>query len=326
MHFNYIDPIYNGLKCIEPVFSGVCIKIVTPAFQSTPPNSRNNKSFTRRHLGAYFARKRLHRQQFVISGSIHLKNDNNVEVKPQKATTNPQQLDSTTISFHPIDDPSCQDISWYDSISPYWTGGMIWDGAYVLNHQVVSVTTDPIFISDLLPALELSATIQTPEARSEDENVGPRAYIALDSGSSTHIFKDAFLLTDIHSDDKRSIGVRTTDSKFRLSNIGCLCVDLDTLPLPSNGYYFYPKGVANILSLALIAKTKRVFMDSAIGNAIYVFNEDGSYVRFSKTPNNMYCIDITTDDDDHVVMAHQTVKGESTHFSAIDCRRAANKV
>jgi hypothetical protein len=36
----------------------------------------------------------------------------------------------------------------------------------------------------------------------------------------------------------------------------------------------------------------------------------------------MYCIDINTDKDDHVVMAHQTVKGESAHFSAIDCRRA----
>jgi hypothetical protein len=63
-----------------------------------------------------------------------------------------------------------------------------------LNHQVVSVTTDPIFVSDLILALELSATIQTPEARSEDKHVGPRATIALDSGSSIHIFKDAFLL------------------------------------------------------------------------------------------------------------------------------------
>jgi hypothetical protein len=37
----------------------------------------------------------------------------------------------------------------------------------------------------------------------------------------------------------------------------------------------------------------------------------------------MYCIDINADDDNHVVLAHQTVKGESAHFSAIDCRRAA---
>jgi hypothetical protein len=66
----------------------------------------------------------------------------------------------------------------------------------------------------LPPASELSATIQTPGARSEGENVGPRATIALDSGSSIHIFKDAFLLADIQSNDKQSIGIRTTDSKF----------------------------------------------------------------------------------------------------------------
>jgi hypothetical protein len=197
---------------------------------------------------------------------------------------------------------------------------MVWKGAY---HQVVSVTTDPIFVSNLSPALELSATIQTPEIRSDDENVGPRATIALDSGSSIHIFKDAFLLQDILSDNKRSIGVRTTDSNFRVNNIGCFCEDLNTLPLPSEGYYYYPNGVANILSLAMIADTKRVFMDSAIDNAIYVFNEDRSYTRFAKTPNVMYCINIATDHDDQIVLAHQTVKGESAHFSAIDCRRAA---
>jgi hypothetical protein len=106
-----------------------------------------------------------------------------------------------------MDDPSCQDNTCYDAISPYWTGGMIWDGAYVLNHQVVSVTTDPIFVSNLPLALELSATIQAPEARSEDDNVGPRASIAQNSGSNIHIFKDAFLLSDVQSDDKRSIGV-----------------------------------------------------------------------------------------------------------------------
>jgi hypothetical protein len=37
----------------------------------------------------------------------------------------------------------------------------------------------------------------------------------------------------------------------------------------------------------------------------------------------MYCININTDEEDYMIMAHQTVKGESAHFSAIDCRRAA---
>jgi hypothetical protein len=48
------------------------------------------------------------------------------------------------------------------------------------------------------------------------------------------------------------------------------------LPLPSDEYYYYLKGVANILSLAMIAEEKRVVMDTAIDNAFYVFNEDGT--------------------------------------------------
>jgi hypothetical protein len=304
---NYINPMYNGIRCIESIFKTIDINIVTNKSHHSRPSGRKQKSSSGRHLCSFYARKRRHRRLHVIvSGSNQSKTDNHRKNKPTFISHLVEECDN---NFHPIDDPSCQDNTWYDAISPYWSGGFIWDGAYVLNHQVVSVTTDPIFLSDLPPALELPATIQTPEARSEGENVGPRATIALDSGSSIHIFKDVFLLTDIHSNNNRSIGVRTTDSKFRVNDIGRLCDDLSTLPLPSDGYYFYPKGVANILSLALIAETKRVVMDSAIDDAIYVFNEDGSYVRFSKTPNSMYCIDITTDDSDHIVMAHQTVKG-----------------
>jgi hypothetical protein len=322
--FNYIDPIFTTIQMIGSVFNDIDINIniKPPTLRYVPSNIRRRKASTGKHLCQFYARKRLHRRRSVISGSIYLKNDNPTVNTPPSVPIPIHLMDKYDNDFYPIDDPSCQDNTWYDAISPYWTGGMIWKGAYVLNHQVVSVTTDPIFVSNLLPAFELSATVQTPEARSEGENVGPRATIALDSGSSIHIFKDAFLLTDIISDTRRSIGVRTTDSNFRVNDIGRLCDDLNTLPLPSEGYYYYPKGVANILSLAMVAETKRVVMDSAIDNAIYVFNEDGSYVRFGKTPNGMYCIDIIADDDAHVVLAHQTVKGESAHFSGIDCRRA----
>jgi hypothetical protein len=323
--FNYIDPVFNIIQRIGSIITSLDVDIGPPNIHQVRSNIRRRKTSTGKHLCCYYARKRRNRHRQVVSGSNQSKNDDSPDKTDDNNKSLPyshyEELYSNT--FHPIDDPSCQDTTWYDAISPYWTGGMVWKGAYVLNHQVVSVTTDPIFVSNLSPTLELSATIQTPEIRSEDENVGPRATIALDSGSSIHIFKDAFLLQDIISDTKRSIGVRTTDSNFRVNDIGRLCEDLNTLPLPYDGYYYYPNGVANILSLAMIADTKRVFMDSAIDNAIYVFNEDGSYIRFAKTPNGMYCIDVATDQDQQVVLAHQTVKGESAHFSAIDCRRAA---
>jgi hypothetical protein len=90
-----------------------------------------------------------------------------------------------------------------------------------------------------------------------------------------------------------------------------------------SGYYYYPKGVANILSLALLAKTKRVVMDTAIENAFYVFNEDGSYIKFLPSNNGMYCLDIGSDNNNEPhVMAIQTVKDEQSKFSSIDCTRA----
>jgi hypothetical protein len=332
--FNYVSPIYNGIHMIESIICSMLPDNIdtAPSFRYYPLNKRRRKTSSGKHLYSYYARKRRIKQQKIIVPGLTYgksKNDNNnhkckgTNENPRHNTDYIEDYISKDHTFHTIDDASHHDISWYDAISPYWTGGMIWDGAYVLGHQVVSVTTDPIFISNLPPAYELSATIQTPEARSGDDNVGPQASIALDSGSSIHIFKDAFLLSNIGTDSKHSINVRTTDSKFKINQIGRLCNDLELLPLPSDGYYFYPKGVANILSLAMIAETKRVVMDTAIDNAFYVFNEDNTYIRFSRSNNGMYCIDINVDEDNHIVMAHQTVTGESAHFSTIDCRRAA---
>jgi hypothetical protein len=98
---------------------------------------------------------------------------------------------------------------------------------------------------------------------------------------------------------------------------------LKSLPLPSEGYYYYPKGEANILSLALLAKTKRVVMDTAIKNAFYVFSEDGSYIKFIPSNNGMYCLDIGSDNNNEPhVMDIQTVKDEQSKKINIDCTRA----
>jgi hypothetical protein len=179
-YFNYVDPIYNGLKRIESIFSISNIYSGGTTFNYQPANIRSRRTSTGKHLCSYFARKRRHRRQSIISGSNQSKNDDHSDGSSNNKPSTFRQMETYENLFHRMDDPSCQDSTWYDAISPYWTGGMIWDGAYVLNHQVVSVTTDPIFVSDLPLALEMAATIQAPEARSEGENVGPRATIALD--------------------------------------------------------------------------------------------------------------------------------------------------
>jgi hypothetical protein len=140
-YFNYIDPVFGGIQYIESIFDNINIDIGPPSYHSIPSNIRRRKTSTGKHLCSYFARKRhLQQQGIIISGSNQSKNDD----KPNNPTPCFHPMETYDDNFHPMDDPSCQDNTWYDAISPYWTGGMIWDGAYVLNHKVVSVTTDPI--------------------------------------------------------------------------------------------------------------------------------------------------------------------------------------
>jgi hypothetical protein len=179
----YIDPVYTTIQRIGSLLGNIKMDVNHPTSQYHRSNVRTRKTSSGKHLCSFYARKRRHRQRFVISGSNISKIDE-PGATPKSVPPCSHPVDTYSNYFCPINDPSCQDTTWYDAISPYWTEGMVWNCAYVLNHQVVSVTTDPIFVSNLNPALELSATIQTPGTRSEGENVGPRATIALDSGSS----------------------------------------------------------------------------------------------------------------------------------------------
>jgi hypothetical protein len=186
-------------------------------------------------------------------------------------------------------------------------------------------TDSTVSVSVVPPHAKPNTGHKHKEARSGEDNAGPRisvgTSIALDSASSLHLFKDKVLLDNIKVDNKNKIKVRTTDSTFHVNDIGDLNDSLKSLPLPPEGYYYYPKGVTNILSLALLAKTKRVTMDTAIENAFYVYNEDGSYVKFVPSSNGMYCLEIGPNDGPHV-MAIQTVADEKSKFSNIDCTRA----
>jgi hypothetical protein len=155
-HFNYIDPIYNIIERVESIFTYLDINIGPPNIHHIPSNIQRRKTSTGRHLSSYYAQKRRNRRRQVISGSNQSKSDNsNDDDNDNTNTKSPpysHYVELYSNNFHPIDNPSYQDNTWYDPISPYWTGGMVWKAAYVLNHQVVSVTTDPIFVFNLSPA------------------------------------------------------------------------------------------------------------------------------------------------------------------------------
>jgi hypothetical protein len=127
--------------------------------------------------------------------------------------------------------------------------------SYVLTHEVIS-KDETVSVSVLPPHAKPILQPKHKEVRSVGNNVGANTSIALGSASSIHLFKDrSLLLSNIKVDNKKNLKVRTTDSTFHVNDIGEICDTLKSLPLPAEGYYYYPKGVAKILSLALLAKT-----------------------------------------------------------------------
>jgi hypothetical protein len=122
-HFNYINPIFTGINCIESIFNISRINIGPPKVQHHRSNTQRRNTSTGKHLCSFYAHKRLQRRKFVISGSISSKNDNSTSTG--NATTNtesipiPQYTETYSNDFYPIDNPSCHDNTWYDVISPY---------------------------------------------------------------------------------------------------------------------------------------------------------------------------------------------------------------
>ena len=87
--------------------------------------------------------------------------------------------------------------------------------------------------------------------------------------------------------------VKTTASRFAYSKVGELCKELHCLPLTRIGYYYRSDGVENLLSLASVLKTHRVYTDTDVDNVLYVYNRDGTYVRFGLCKGKkLYILDI----------------------------------
>lgn len=95
---------------------------------------------------------------------------------------------------------------------------------------MASVNIDPMFIFTLSPDDELYGFISPLDPRNGGHENGDngekegtkRTAIALDSGSTVHLFKDDFLLENIHQGNARKIEVATTNFGFVLDQVGHL--------------------------------------------------------------------------------------------------------
>ena len=108
--------------------------------------------------------------------------------------------------------------------------------------------------------------------------------------------------------------------KLFYEQMGNLKSILRHLPLPAENYYYHENAVANLLSLGRVCKQFRALFDSDIHDAFYIFNDDGSYVVFTKTKNNLYSLSLSGDDD----QCHGTTSTaiEADVYSSLDQRRA----
>ena len=70
----------------------------------------------------------------------------------------------------------------------------------------------------------------------------------------------------------------------------------------------------------LVEEGYRVTMDSDVENAINVYNEDGSYIKFVCVQNGLYCIDLDSNGGHTNFLT--TVFEQREHFSDVDNQKA----
>ena len=146
------------------------------------------------------------------------------------------------------------------------------------------------FLSAILPDKEIYPVIPSEGERSDNKKCYSHRkvhqdYLLMNSGFSLILIFNEELLEKISTLDAPT-GIHDGGNNFKSDQLGSLTKALEHLPLPKDGYYFYLEMVTN---LALISDEYRVAMDTEIDNAIYVFNDYRTYIKFSCTNRNVSC-------------------------------------
>jgi hypothetical protein len=111
----------------------------------------------------------------------------------------------------------------------------------------------------------------------------PKEWVLLDNQSTTDSFSNPDLLKDIH-EVRGSLTIHTQAGKAVTKLRGTV---------PGYGKVWYcPDGIANILSLANVAKTRVVTFDSTNGNHFNVTRDDGSARIFKQSEHGLYYYDM----------------------------------
>jgi len=120
----------------------------------------------------------------------------------------------------------------------------------------------------------------------QDKAAIPKTWILLDSQSTVDVFSNAKLLTNI-CDVKRCLTLYCNVGKAIITKKGDL-----------KGYgtvWFYPDGIANILSLSNVQKKHRMTYDSTLNEGFLVFKTDGTARSFRPSKKGLFFSDVKSD-------------------------------
>ncbi|KAL7487947.1 hypothetical protein ACHAW6_013525 [Cyclotella cf. meneghiniana] len=138
-----------------------------------------------------------------------------------------------------------------------------------------------------------------------------QSWILLDSQSTVDVFSNGELLTIIHKVKtmlhiRCNAGVKTTNLREELFGYGIV--------------WYFPDGIANILSLSWVKERFRVTFDSATDNAFHV-HKPNKILRFTEATRRLYYFDTDQRTEECTVLV-QTVEDNRKKFSAQDYLKA----
>lgn len=92
--------------------------------------------------------------------------------------------------------------------------------------------------------------------------------------------------------------------------------------LPGYGWvWYYPAGIANILSLSRVRERYRVTIDSAMDNCFHVHKDGEKIMKFKEASRRLYYFD-TVDREESGTMLITTVENNKSKLSAYDFNQA----